>query len=213
MPADLPPGATLNDVDQAFPDGPDPAARANPPPDLAIDLDEDRDGEHPTVRIDDLLIDETTGEILAAPAGLSPDRLDWLIAQGLDAQREEKSWTAAKGAYGSAVRRLLADAGLTTYRCDYGGASVRSRRTRRSSAERVAAVVSACDLQPEQLAAIWRCAKELDPDKIQALVYQDVIAQRVAEGLITHGRSRPWTQFTPPRRAAPRIARTAARRA
>ncbi len=158
------------------------------------------------IRVDDLVVDVTTGEVVEWPRAVRGDRIEYLVHQLVEAQRAAKLWQEAAAVYKAALGRCLTDAGLTAMQTSSGRVAWRTRVLRRGRPERVETVAAPYELTREQVGAIWACAATLDAKKLSALAAAGAIPQEAADELIEEQVSR-FVVVTPARPAPPRVER------
>ena len=152
-------------------------------------------------RIDDLIVDEDTGEIIATPEEVRGDRLDWTIQRGREAMEQIKAWEAALRAYKAAAGALLERQDLARYHSAAGLAETRSRTTRTVDRATFEEVALAEEWEPSAIERLTlRAATKLDPDIVAE--HAAALAERVIEI-----KTSTWTQFGATRKAAPKVSR------
>ena len=78
-------------------------------------------------------VDPETGEILVFPEGCKdgPERIAWLTHMHREADREVKAWEVEKGKWARFLARAVAEAGMKSFKSDYGSVvSVAATTTR-----------------------------------------------------------------------------------
>lgn len=174
---------------------------------MAADESDSRDDGVSAIRIDDLLIDEATGEVLEWPAGMRGERVEYLTRRCVEAQAAMKAWEVAYNAYLAALGKMLTDAGVRSIKTAWGTPSLRSRTDRRGRPERVPKVAARYELSPQQVQAIWMCASALDAKQIQALADDGVLPPEAADDLI-EVKTFTWVVVMPAKLEPPLIERT-----
>lgn len=171
------------------------------------------------LRVDDLLIDEETGEVLEWPPGWSADRLAVLIENHEFADRQMKQWDKTKRAYKLALSRMLDELGVKSTSADTGRATwVADGVTSRSPAANVRKAVNLELLTDEQATELLiEAAKELDPKLVAQWVNDQVAkfpdasmeswAARALTVLIDESPRSGYVRVTPAARPAPTIER------
>ena len=161
--------------------------------------------ETDAIRIDDLIIDEETGEILQLPVGIG-DPLEWLTFRAADAGAAEKAWKAAAGMYKKAIGELLNQAGVRSMQTQHGTPGWRGRTTRTGRPDRLPKIAEEYELTRRQKNAILACASELDAKRLDELLRKDLIPREVRDALIDESGS-SWVQISPAKPAPPEIER------
>lgn len=167
--------------------------------------------------IDDLVVDEATGEVLEWPQGAGidgPERVAWLIRQ-YDAAREgERAYETAKHTYSRLLGQTLRafDGRLKT---DAGSASwVTEGETRTAHASAVKTAVDAELLNEDEAYTILvAAAKELDYKAVEAWIdsqqcpepADDMRIRALEAILITKGTRAGYARVTPNTPKPPRI--------
>lgn len=162
------------------------------------------------IRVDDILVDEETGEVLEWPNGIGPDdQLEWLQAQHRAALDEETAWRQAKGAYARAIGRKLRDMGLSRYSSDeYRSRWNSGRQTRRCTDERAREALEERVITQEQLDALREHAvKEYDLEKLEELVRGGVLNEFQAAYLTVISYANGYVVTERVKKRAPEVAR------
>jgi hypothetical protein len=141
------------------------------------------------IKVGDLVIDESTGEVLDWPAGTG-NRVEYLTKLCVEAQQAIKAWEAALNGYKHALGKLLDDEAVTSLKTGYGTPAWRTQNRTTGRPERVADVARAHELAPAQVDEIWRCATALDAKRLIALADAGAIPPSVAADLIDTKTSR-----------------------
>lgn len=161
------------------------------------------------IEIDNLVIDEETGEILEGMGPDAPGRVEQLITMAVEAQRAVKAWEQAFNAYRAVLGRLLQDQQSTSLTTPVGSVAIRARTTRRATAENLRNFLESrtgqIDVVEEML--LWRCAKELDPKRLDELASRSDWWTAVVVGELIEETTSTWVQVSPPRPEPPVIER------
>lgn len=158
------------------------------------------------VKVGDLLIDESTGEVLEW-GDVSGDRFEWLTLQAIRAQRSIDGWEQALGIIKRALGWMLSQADQRSIRTPYGTPRWASRVDRVAAPERVPKVIEAFELPREVEMLIWMTAKSLDPKKLTELEANGILPEGIAKALIEDKPRGPWLQIDAPREQPPEIER------
>ena len=122
------------------------------------------DGTREVVRVDDMLVDPETGEILEGA-----DDLDSLTQRLVDAQAQIKAWEQAVALYKSAIGRKLDLLNIRTAETPFGIPQWRTQTRRYGKADRVLHAKQRFGLIDADVEAIYACASALDPKKLDEL--------------------------------------------
>lgn len=152
------------------------------------------------IKIDDLVIDEETGEILETPEGIG-DPLEWLTHRANEANAASNAWKAASGMYKKAIGELLNQAGVKSMRTQHGTPGWRGRLTRTGRPERLPEVAKEHELSRAQENAILACAKTLDAKLLDDL---ENVPKEATRALIDESET-SWVQITPSKPTPPEI--------
>lgn len=116
-------------------------------------------------------VDEETGEILVFPEDCTdgPERIAWLTHMHREADREVKAWEVEKGKWARFLARAVAEAGMKSFKSDYGSVvSVAATTVRKAPATNVARAATEELITAEKAYELLvRAAKELDPDEVE----------------------------------------------
>lgn len=160
--------------------------------------------------VDDLVIDEDTGEVLEWPQELRdlPGKAEYLAMRLEQAEDAYKVWRQYAGYLKQALGRLLDDAGVDSLRTAYGTVRWVAAVTRTGRVERLPQVERDYELSREQVGMILACAKSLDADLLEGLKQspqfagcEDAIAALIEE------RTARYVRRYPARRLPPEIRR------
>lgn len=160
----------------------------------------ERDGG--PIKIDDVVIDSETGEILEMPPGFSGDQLEWFVVRARQAREQEQTWKAAGGYFRKVIGGLLTQAGEKTIRTQHGIASWRGRQNRKADPARLEGVAAEYELDADAVTSILSTAKTLDVKRLDEL--KAIIDPEAIDALITEDPTE-WVQVDAPRLAAPKI--------
>ncbi len=149
------------------------------------------DHEPNAVKVDDLIIDEDTGEILEMPKGVSGELVEFLTFREGELARGESAYKQARFLIKLAIKRELEKLDLKSLQTQHGRPVIRSRTTRKGVVERIHHVVVEYELGSEQVIDIFACASALDPKKLESS-----LPPEVAEALIEEKTSE-WLQVSP----------------
>lgn len=168
-----------------------------------------RDEPMKAVMVDDLLIDEVTGEVIEGwPAELRdvPGKIEYLTMRERQAAAAESAWKQYHGFLRQAIGKLLDEADLKSLRTRYGTPGWRTRTTREGVMDRLPLVQHKYELSLEQVTAILFCAKALKADLLEKLKGAPIFtaAQDAIDALIDESTS-AWVQVTAARPDPPEI--------
>ncbi len=151
---------------------------------------------------DGLVFDPETGEILEWPSG-SIDRMEYLIAQDIEADRNIAGWKMHQGRLRQNIGKMLDEAGIRAVTTPKGRAMWVSRTDRYGRPERLPALVQEFELSRDQEFAILSTAKSLDPKALEAL--NGLVSTEICAMLIETVEREPHIRIDPPRRTAPDV--------
>ncbi len=149
------------------------------------------DHEPKAVKVDDLIIDEDTGEILELPENAG-DLVELLTYREVELARGESAYKQARFLIKLALKRELEKLDLKSLQTQYGRPVIRSRTTRKGKIEHIHHVVVQYELANEQVVDIFACASALDPKKLE----DSGLPPEVVEALIEENTSE-WVQVSP----------------
>ena len=161
-------------------------------------------------RVDGLLIDEETGEILEGD-GIATEQLQ---LNHIAAGDQEKDWKATKQAYGRALQRRLDEAGTRALNTDSGRtwevAGSVTLKARASAVLEAKSLELMNDAQAERL--LLAAAKELDPEIVQAHIADiagenEGLRRQLRRQLIDEQPRSGYVQSKAPKRDAPKVER------
>lgn len=111
------------------------------------------------IRVDDLLIDPETGEILSE---VDPG-LDGLALRLKDAGEQRKAWEQAEAMLKSAIGKKLDDANLKSAVTPSGIPTWRTQVRKSAHASRIPEIREQFGLDDSSVNALYSCARDLDP--------------------------------------------------
>ena len=149
------------------------------------------DHEPRAVKVDDLVVDELTGEVLELPENAG-DKTEFLTYRLVALQEAERAYKQAIVLIKLALKRELEKLDLKSLQTQYGRPVIRSRTTRRGTIEHIHHVVVQYELANEQVVDIFACASALDPKKLE----DSGLPPEVVEALIEENTSE-WVQVSP----------------
>ncbi len=144
------------------------------------------------VKIDDLIIDEQTGEILQLPEGIG-EPLAWLTHKANDAIRNGKTWEGIAGMYKKALGELLNQAGVKSIKTEYGAPGWRERKNRTVRVDRLPDVIENYELDRGDLLRLLMCVSGMNVKMVDALELPD----GAKEKLIDEHPPTMYVQITP----------------
>ena len=137
------------------------------------------------VRVGDLIVDPTTGEVVSRPSdGTDESELETLTRVCAEAQATIKEATAIYDAARAALLKLLTEAGERSLPTRYGTPSLRTQTRRTGQPARVAEVAQRYELSREQTELIWMCAAALDAKQLDALAEAGLLPPEARNDLI-----------------------------
>lgn len=155
-------------------------------------------------------VDEETGEVLVFPEGCTagPERIAWLTHMHREADREVKAWEVEKGKWARFLGRAAAEAGIKSFKSDYGAVvSVAATTIRKAPASNVARAAQEEIITAEQAYELLvRAAKELDADEVERWIGEQSEDDRkiLRIALINHEPRRGYTFTREPAKPSPR---------
>ena len=159
------------------------------------------DHEPRAVKVDELIIDEDTGEVLELPENAG-DKAEFLTYRLVTLQEAERAYKQAIVLLKLALKRELEGLDLTSLQTQYGRPVIRSRTTRKGKVERLEKVRSDFELEDVEFAAIWRSATSFDAKALDALAESGFVPREAIEALIEETHSE-WLQVSPILKAPP----------
>lgn len=122
------------------------------------------------VKLNGLVIDEATGEILEAPDGWQGDLLEHVIRAGVHANAQRREWERTYNVYRHAAGKKLDERGLARFHSETAGRAGFTTQLRRSaSAEGVNELVETGKLPKRLVQAVLATAVTLDPTKLEKM--------------------------------------------
>jgi cobalamin biosynthesis Mg chelatase CobN len=167
------------------------------------------------VKVDDLAIDEQTGEILEYPDGWTGDLIDYLAQREEYASQQSKEWKRSQDMLRFAIGKMLRERDIEAYTTRYGQ-SIKLRQTTRRSAtfDRLQSLMNRkrlpatlCRSIAQQLAATFdvdglkRLAANLEANG--STVHAQIIREELIEEKVTR-----YIQVDPAKAEAPTMIRT-----
>ena len=153
------------------------------------------DHEPRAVKVDDLIIDEDTGEVLELPENAG-DLVEFLTYREVELARGESAYKQARFLVKLALKRELEKLDLKSLQTQYGRPVIRSRTTRKGKMERLLSVSGQYELTNEQVVTILGCAASLDAKALDALTGLSPDLAPAIEALIEETHSE-WLQVSP----------------
>lgn len=154
------------------------------------------------VRLNELLIDPESGEILDE----RDIGIDVLALQLKDAQEQTKSWEQAVALLKLAIGKKLDDANVKASETPFGVACWRVQNRRSAKAESIAAIAKQFGLDDDQQAALYACARDLDPKKLDGLRGWNADLESAVDALIEE-KTVSYVLLQPLRKQAPKLER------
>ena len=155
----------------------------------------DVDHEPRAVKVDDLVVDELTGEVLELPENAG-DKTEFLTYRLVTLQEAERAYKQAIALVKLALKRELEKLDLKSLQTQYGRPVIRSRTTRKGKVERAIAFIDSHELTHEQSDSIFDTATSLDAKKLDKLVAEGSLPLETIEALIEESASE-WLQVSP----------------
>lgn len=162
------------------------------------------DHEPKAVKVDDLIIDEESGEILELPQNAG-DLIELLTYRLTTLQEAERAYKQAIVLLKLALKRELERLDLRSLQTQYGRPSIRSRTTRKGRVERVVQVVGDFELSKDQVDNIYSAAIGFDAKLLDALA-GNLVPREAIEALIEETTSE-WVQVSPILKEPPKVER------
>ncbi len=131
-------------------------------------MSSDIDHQPNAIRVNDLIIDEDTGEVLELPENAG-DLVEFLTYREVELARGESAYKQARFLVKLALKRELEKLDLKSLQTQYGRPVIRSRTTRKGKVERLGDVERDHELTRGQVIQILFCATALDPKKLDEL--------------------------------------------
>lgn len=157
------------------------------------------------IRVNDLIINELTGEVLELPQNAG-DKAEFLTYRLVELQNDERAYKQAIVLVKLALKRELESLDLKSLQTQYGRPVIRSRTTRTGKMERVRHISGDYELTNEQVVTILGCAASLDARQLDALAEYGTVPREAIEALIEEKTSE-WLQVSPILKEPPVIER------
>ena len=161
------------------------------------------DHEPNAVKIDDLIIDEDTGEVLEMPKGVTGELVEFLTFREVELGRGESAYKQARFLVKLAIKRELEKLDLKSLQTQHGRPVIRRRVTRKGQMDRLETVARNHELTREQMEFILWCASSLDAKRLESL---DSVPREAIEALIEEKTSE-WLQVSPVLKEPPVVER------
>lgn len=158
-------------------------------------MSEARDHEPRAVKVDDLIIDEDTGEVLELPENAG-DLVEFLTYRERQLKDGEDAYIQARVLVKLALKRELEKLDLRSLQTQYGRPTIRSHTTRKGKVERAEQVVDEFELSPSQAILIFSSAASFDAKNLDALSDKGLLPREAIEALIEETTSE-WLQVNP----------------
>ena len=159
------------------------------------------DHEPRAVKVDDLVVDELTGEVLELPENAG-DKAEFLTYRLTALQEAERAYKQAIVLLKLALQRELEKLDLKSLQTQYGRPVIRSRTTRKGRVERMPTVVDDFELSDQQTTHILDAATSLDAKYLDTLAEKGIVPREAIEALIEETHSE-WLQVSPILKAPP----------
>ncbi len=153
------------------------------------------DHEPKAVKVDELIIDEDTGEVLELPENAG-DLVEFLTYREVELARGESAYKQARFLVKLALKRELEKLDLKSLQTQYGRPVIRSRTTRKGIVDRIPKVVQESELSQQQVEYIYSSASALNPKFLDDLAGAGLIPREAIEALIEETHSE-WLQVSP----------------
>ncbi len=152
------------------------------------------DHEPRAMKVNDIIIDEETGEVLEMPQNAG-DKAEFLTYRLVELQNDERAYKQAIVLIKLALKRELETLDLKSLQTQYGRPVIRSRVTRKGKVERLVRVQADHELSKEQTEQIMYCASALDTGLLEFLADEGRVPRDAIEALIEETRSE-WLQVS-----------------
>ncbi len=159
------------------------------------------DHEPRAVKVDDLVVDELTGEVLELPENAG-DKVEFLTYRLVTLQEAERAYKQAIVLLKLALKRELEKLDLKSLQTQYGRPVIRTRTTRRGKVERIPNVIVSHELGVDEVIELFECASALDPQKLE----DSDLPTEVVDALIEETTSE-WLQVNPVLKTPPVVER------
>ena len=167
--------------------------------------------DHPVnaIRVDDLIIDESTGEVLELPQNAG-DKAEFLTYRLVTLQEAERAYKQAIVLLKLALKRELEGLDLKSLQTQYGRPVIRTRTTREGIPSRLEEVREKFELRSHMVSAIWQSATAFDSKALDALVEDYNVPREAIEALIEETHSE-YLQVSPVLKPPPVVERVNAK--
>jgi len=153
------------------------------------------DHEPRAVKVEDLVVDELTGEVLELPENAG-DKAEFLTYRLVTLQEAERAYKQAIVLLKLALKRELEKLDLKSLQTQYGRPVIRRRTTREGTVARLREILQDYELSSLQIMDTLYCASRLDGKQLDALAEDGIIPREFAEALIEETTSE-WLQVSP----------------
>ncbi len=153
------------------------------------------DRDPAAMKVDDLIIDSDTGEVLELPENAG-DKAEFLTYRLVTLQEAERAYKQAIVLLKLALKRELEGLDLTSLQTQYGRPVIRSRTTRKGKIERVNEVRDRFELTTAQVGHVLDAASSLDAKYLENLAELGTVPREAIEALIEETHSE-WLQVSP----------------
>ena len=153
------------------------------------------DHEPKAVKVDDLIIDEDTGEVLELPENAG-DLVEFLTYREVELARGESAYKQARFLVKLALKRELEKLDLRSLQTQYGRPVIRTRVNRKGKVERLAQAIVDFEISGAQRDAIMGTATSFDGRLLDNLADNGFVPREAIEALIEENTSE-WLQVSP----------------
>ena len=154
-----------------------------------------QDHEPKAMKVQDLIIDESTGEVLELPQNAG-DKAEFLTYRLVELQNDERAYKQAIVLIKLALKRELEKLDLKSLQTQYGRPVIRSRITRTGKVERLAGVIKTFEMPTHARLLILNTASGFDAGLLDGLAEEGRVPREAIEALIEETRSE-WLQVSP----------------
>jgi len=161
------------------------------------------DHEPRAMKVDDLIIDEESGEVLDLPENAG-DLIEFLTYRLVTLQEAERAYKQAIVLLKLALKRELERLDLKSLQTQYGRPSIRSRTTRKGKVERLPDAIRQFELSDIQVASLMFTATAFNVAMLETL---EGIPREAIDALIEETVSEEWVQVAPILKEAPKVER------
>ncbi len=163
----------------------------------------DIDHQPNAVRVNDLIIDESSGEVLELPENAG-DVVEFLTYREVELKRGEDAYKQARALVKLALKRELEKLDLRSLETQYGRPTIRTRTTRKAGVERLVQVQHDFELNQQQRDCIFLTASTFNVKDLEHLADVDVLPREAIEALIEETTSE-WLQVSPVLKTPPTV--------